>query len=268
MGNTPSNHSNLTFHVVSNKSEAEHRLTEAEKKDFYLEECFDDPPNAKAREKLSYRPNSFRVHEEQSAAMYVESAKQRLPKRLLMDLKDIYLIQLMPSADDGMPHTRPDNIICFPDISQLFSIITLKHELWHVHQRIYQDLWLSAFASIGWKPWKGSLPDRLEQYRRLNPDTIDHPNWVFQDTWVPIPIFRNITQPKVSDVDICFYHVFERYHTKKIPSELSFYFSGLPTIAFEHPREITAYLLAEPEKYGSSKGFKDLLTQIGHISVS
>jgi hypothetical protein len=267
MGNSSSKTLNLSFDLVTNKSESENRLTEAEKEDFYLEECFDHPSNAKAREKLSYRPNSFTVHDQQGASIYLESAKENLPKRLLMDLKTVYIIQLMPTADDGMPHTRPNNIICFPDISQLYSITTLKHELWHVHQRNYQDLWLSVFQSIGWKPWKGSLPERLEQNRRLNPDTIDHPNWVFHDTWVPIPIFRNITHPKVSDVDICFYHVFEKYHTKKLPPELSFYFSGLPSIAFEHPREITAYMLAEPDKYGHSKGFTDLLEQVGHLSL-
>jgi len=267
MGNTTSTTPNLTFRIISDKSEAEQLLTDAEKKDFYLEECFDHPSNAKARAKLSYRPNSFTVHEEHGATLYIDSAKQSLPKRLLTDLKVVYIVQLMPSADDGMPHTRPDNIICFPDISQLFSITTLKHELWHVHQRNFQELWLAVFERIGWKPWKGSLPDRLEQYRRLNPDTVDHPNWVFQDTWVPIPIFRDITRPGVSDVDICFYNVFEKYHTKKVPSELSFYFTGLPMIALEHPREITAYMLAEPEKYGHSKGFKDLIEQVGHLSL-
>jgi hypothetical protein len=268
MGNTNSKTPNLVFHIISNKSDAEQHLNEAEKQDFYLEECFDQVSNAKAREKLSYRPNSFAVHDYQGVVLFLERAKDLVPKRLQMDLKTVNIIQLMPSADDGMPHTRPNNIICFPDISQLYSMITLKHELWHVHQRNYQELWLSVFRSIGWKPWKGVLPERLEQNRRLNPDTIDHPNWVFQDTWVPIPIFRNITHPKVSDVDIYFYHVFEKYHTKKIPSELSFYFSGLPMIAFEHPREVTAYMLSEPEKYGHSKGFKDLIEQIGHISLS
>jgi hypothetical protein len=267
MGNTNSQTSQLTFYLVSNKSESEIYLTQAEKQDFYLEECFDHISNAKAREALSYRPNSFSVHDHQAAQAYLESAMGNLPKRLLMDLQKVNIIQLMPSADDGMPHTRPNNIICFPDISQLFSITTLKHELWHVHQRNYQELWLSVFESIGWKPWKGTLPERLEQHRRLNPDTIDHPNWVFQDTWVPIPIFRNITRPRVGEVDICFYHVFEKYHTKKLPPELSFYFSGLPSIAFEHPREITAYILAEPDKYGHSKGFKDLVDQIGHLSL-
>jgi hypothetical protein len=132
---------------------------------------------------------------------------------------------------------------------------------------MYQSLWLTVFETLLWKPWKGTLPSKLEEYRRLNPDTIDHPNWVFNNTWVPIPIFQDISKPKVSQVDICFYHVIEQYHTKQVPPELAFYFSGLPTIAYEHPREITAYLLSEPTKHQSSNGFRDLVKQLGHISI-
>jgi hypothetical protein len=266
MGGTSSTPT-LQFHLVTNKQEAEQRLADAEKKDFYLEECFDQVANAKAREKLTYRPNFISVHDSHSAMGYIQNAISHLPKRLQKDLHGIYIIQLMPSADDGMPHTRPDDIVCFPDLSQLYSLTTLKHELWHVHQRKYQEEWLKVFQAIGWKPWTGSLPARLEEYRRLNPDTIDYPNWVFQDTWVPIPVFQNITHPKVSEVDICFYHVFDKYHTRKIPPELSFYFPGLPAIAYEHPREITAYLLSDPQKHQQGKGFHDLLEQVGHLSL-
>jgi hypothetical protein len=258
---------NLSFQFISNKSEASQKLLESEQKDFYLEECYDHVANAKARERQTYRPNSISHHDLQSAMLYVESVKSILPRRLMMDLSTISIIQLMPTADDGMPHTRPHSVICFPDISQLFSITTLKHELWHIHQRIYQEEWLRIFESIGWKPWSGKLPEKLELYRRLNPDTIDHPNWVFRNTWVPIPVFQNITHPKVSEVDICFYHITEQYHTRKVPTELQMYFSGLSMIAFEHPREITAYLLSEPEKYGHSQAFQDIIDQMGHISI-
>lgn len=258
---------NLEFRLVNTKFEAEQLLHESEKKDFYLEECHDHRPNSKARESLTYRPNSMSNQDYQNALRFLENAKSNLPKRLVTDLQQIHIIQLMPTADDGMPHTRPNNIICFPDITQLFSVTTLNHELWHVHQRIYQDEWLQIFQAIGWKPWKAEIPQKLEDYRRLNPDTIDSPNWVFNDTWVPIPIFQDISRPKVSQVVIYFYHVVDKYHTKKIPPELTYYFAGLPTIAYEHPREIAAYMLSDPKKSESSKGFRDLMKQIGHISV-
>lgn len=269
MGNTSSAFvDNLTCNVIFDKGEAENRLNLAEQQDFYIEECLDQTLNAAARKQLSYRPNRMSVHDHQSAIAYLESAKQLLPKRLRSDLSTVHIIQLMPTADDGMPHTRPGDIICYPDISQLFSLTTLKHELWHVHQRKYQNLWLRTFAALGWKPWTGgTLPAKLEEYRRFNPDTLDTPHWVFRDTWVPVPVFRDITRPRVSDIDVWFYHVTEKYHTKKVPVELSMYFPHLPAVAYEHPREITAYMLAEPDKHSYSRGFQDLIKQIGHISL-
>jgi hypothetical protein len=269
MGNNTSSFiDNLDCHVIFDKMEAENRLNVAEQQDLYMEECLDQTLNATARKQLSYRPNRMSVNDHQRANAYLESAKQLLPKRLRSDLSKVHIIQLMPTADDGMPHTRPGDIICYPDLSQLFSLTTLKHELWHIHQRKYQDMWLNVFAELGWKPWSGkSLPAKLEEYRRYNPDTIDAPHWVFRDTWVPVPVFRDITRPRVSDIDVWFYHVIEKHHTKKVPSELSMYFPHLPAIAYEHPREITAYMLAEPDKHASSRGFQDLVKQIGHISL-
>ena len=268
MGNSTSSFiDKLEFHVIFDKMEAENRLNQAEKQDSYMEECLDQTLNTIARKKTSYHPNRMSIHDYQSAIAYLESAKELLPKRLRSDLSAVHILQLMPTADDGMPHTRPGDIICYPDLSQLFSLTTLKHELWHIHQRKYQDLWLKVFAALGWKPWSGSLPAKLEEYRRYNPDTIDAPHWVFRDTWVPVPVFRDITHPRVSDIDIWFYHVTENYHTKNVPTELSMYFPHLPAVAYEHPREITAYILAEPDKHSYSRAFQDLIQQIGHISL-
>lgn len=267
MGNSTSSFiDKLEFHVIFDKMEVENRLNQAEKQDSYMEECLDQTLNTIARKKTSYHPNRMSIHDYQSAIAYLESAKELLPKRLRSDLSAVHILQLMPTADDGMPHTRPGDIICYPDLSQLFSLTTLKHELWHIHQRKYQDLWLKVFAALGWKPWE-ALPTKLEEYRRYNPDTIDAPHWVFRDTWVPVPVFRDITHPRVSDIDIWFYHVTENYHTKNVPAELSMYFPHLPAVAYEHPREITAYMLAEPDKYSYSRAFQDLIQQIGHISL-
>lgn len=258
----------LECKVIFDKYAATLLLDRAEQEDGYMEECVNDRLNAKARKEQSYQPNRMTVEEYQQATAFLERSRPLVPKRLQNDLDTVFLMQLMPSADDGMPHTRPGNIICFPDMVQLYSISTLKHELWHVHQRNYQELWQRVFLALGWKPWSGTLPSHLEGARRFNPDTLDSMNWIFRDTWVPVPVFRDITQPKVSGIDVWFYHVVEQYHTKQVPSELSAYFPHLPAVGFEHPREITAYMLAEPETYVSSPGFQELVNQIGHISVS
>ena len=122
------------------------------------------------------------------------------------------------------------------------------------------------FEQLGWKEWTGHLPEVLRNHCRINPDTIDSPLWVYQDTWVPVPIFRDSTLPSISDVDIWFYHIKGRHHVKQIPSEMEVV--GLPKSAYEHPREITAYLLADHNLYHDSPVFKTLLSLVGHLAIS
>ena len=197
----------------------------------------------------------------------LDSLKDQIPKRLLSELGEISIIQLMPSADGGMPHTRPYNIICYPDISQVTSLSTLVHELWHVHQRNFQDIWVKVFNKLGWKQWNSRLPAHLETNRRYNPDTIDSPLWVFKEMWIPLPIFNDISLPNIKETSIWFYNVKTEQIYKKIPSEFSTYFPNLPMSAYEHPRELTAYMLADPNSQKNSKGYADLIDAIGYISV-
>jgi hypothetical protein len=267
MGNNYSVPHNLTFYVCPDKNEAQQLLDNAERQDFYVEECHDDKANSLARKNLTYRANQIGLRDINYATTYLDGAKDNLPIRLLNDLKTVTIIQLMPSADGGMPHTRPNDIICYPDISQLFSKTTLIHELWHIHQRNYKDLWFKTFKRIGWTIWDGKLPENLEKARRYNPDTIDVPFWIFNEEWVPIPVFKDISRPNVADVEIWFYNPQKLYHIKRVPEEISSYFPGLPPTAYEHPREITAYMLSEPEKYKTSQGFRHLIENIGEISI-
>jgi hypothetical protein len=267
MGNNTSNSYNLKFVVVSDKQKAQTLLDSAETEDFYLEECHDDKVNSLARKNLTYVANSISLRDNNYAISYLDGTKDFLPIRLLNDLRNIQIIQLMPSADGGMPHTRPGDIICYPNIEQLFSKTTLIHELWHIHQRNYKDIWFKTFKRMGWTMWNGQLPESLDKARRYNPDTLDCPFWIFENEWIPLPIFRDISRPNVSDVEIWFYNPHRQYHIKRIPESLKSYIPGLPLTAYEHPREITAYMLSEPEKYKDSDGFKHLIESIGEISI-
>ena len=266
MGSTLSYEKRIKFNVIENNLEAKALLHIAEKNDYYLEECHDDKLNSIARRNLTYSPNVISKNDMININSFLNNIK--LPQRLHMDLETVNIIQLMPTADGGMPHTRPGEIICFPDISQLFSQTTLIHELWHIHQRKYQIEWMEIFKNIGWNIWNGKLPEHLEKHRRYNPDTLDCPLWIFNNTWIPIPIFNNITHPKVEDVDIWFYNPNRNYHVKEIPHELEFIFNHLNNKAYEHPREITAYMLSEPEKYKNTIGFKYLLENIGTTAIN
>jgi hypothetical protein len=265
MGNNTST-PNLQISIIYDKKEAQSLLNAAERADFYIEECHDDRANSLARKNLTYSANSMSTGEYKYAIDHLEQLKALIPVRLLNDLKEVKIIQLMPTADGGMPHTRPGGIICYPDF-KLNSGTTLIHELWHVHQRLFNNLWLKTFNSLGWTMWKGELPEQLDKARRYNPDTIDYPFWIFADSWIPLPIFKDISKPNVAEVEIWFYNPKLQYHIKRVPDELSLYFPDLPPAAYEHPRELTAYMLSEPEKYKNTTGFKQLIESIGEISI-
>lgn len=254
MGNTPK----LKFNLIQDKQTAQSLINKAELVDFYLEECYDDKLNSIARRNLSYSANSVSSLNIEIAKKVIENTS--LSKQLLY-LGEVNIIQLMPSADAGMPHTRPGNIICCPDISSL-SESTLIHELWHIHQRSFPDYWLKIFKKIGWTIWRGKLPDKLENVRRYNPDTIDEPYWIFNDKWVSVPVFKDITHPTVNDVEICFYNPYIDYYTRQVPEELSSY-TELSGISLEHPREIAAYILSG---FNKSSAYKDLLNAMNSMN--
>jgi hypothetical protein len=268
MGNNTSTTKDIIFNLVISKSDAEKLLNDAEKQDMYLEECNDSKTNYLSRKNNSYNPNTIPVKDVNYIKTFLDTVNFSIPPRLKMDLDDVNIIQLMPTADGGMPHTRPGNIICFPNLTQIFSISTLIHELWHIHQRKYHTYWTVVFKGLGWKEWNGKLPQQLEDNYRYNPDTIDTPFWIYQDTWIPIPIFRNITHPKVGEVDIWFYNVSTGHHTRGVPPELREFFGDLNQVAFEHPREITAYMLSEPKMFENNLAFKKLIELIGRTSIN
>jgi len=263
MGNT---HTHLKFIFIDTKRVATQLLLDAEDVDSYLTTCYTHPINAKARRRLNYAANVVSPSDAEYYQSILDRAIPQLPMRLRMDLHAVAVVSMMPSADGGMPHTRPYSTICFPQLEQINSISTLIHELWHVHQRKYKDTWSKVFEQVEWKEWSGRLPEVLRNHRRINPDTVDSPLWVYQDTWVPVPIFRDITLPSMTDIDIWFYHTKKGYHVTQIPSEMEV--TGLPKSAYEHPREMAAYVLADHALYHDSPFLKSLLSSIGHLAIS
>ena len=263
MGNTSSNIDHIR--IIHDKREATNLLNVAESKDYYLHHCYKDKANSNARRNSNYFPNALSQLDINSAMSFIQKTIPQLPPKLL-ELK-VHIIQLMPTADGGMPHTRPGNIICYPDFTHLYSVSTLIHELWHIHQREFKPYWIIVFKRLGWTEWNGKLPDKLEMNRRYNPDTIDSPLWIFQNKWITVPIFKDITNPSINHVDIWFYNPNIEYYIKRIPEELSSYFTDLRDVELEHPREITAYMLSEPDRFYSSPAFKDLLKAVGNNSI-
>uniref|UniRef100_A0A6C0KTA9 Uncharacterized protein n=1 Tax=viral metagenome TaxID=1070528 RepID=A0A6C0KTA9_9ZZZZ len=255
----------LTWKIISDKQIGNAILQTAEDKDHYLKECHLHKSNSLARRSQSYSANS--MNEKEYYQRILEKAMELIPRRLKMELREIAIISLMPSADGGMPHTRPSSIICFPNPKQMLSTSTLIHELWHIHQRLYIEKWAKTFETMGWSKWNGALPKALDTHRRFNPDTIDCPLWIFHNRWVPVPIFKDVMRPEMGEVFMWFYDAQDMVRVTSIPLELQTEYPNMPASAYEHPREITAYLLADHDKYLASPGFLHLLDAIGHLSI-
>ena len=236
--------------LVTDPHAAESLLRQAEEEDGYLATCANSPANAMAR-------RNYRV-----STVLPRMPSLRLPRRLQMPVP---IVVLDPSSDGGMPHSRP-HMVCISHVEHLTQE-TMTHELWHVHQRLYQAEWTSHFRAIGWKPYTGEIPAALERHRRLNPDTIDAPFWMFEDTWVPLPLFRDVVSPRLTETDVWFYHVREGHRTKEVPPALLHMFPALPTAAYEHPRELTAYTLAAPDRYAGTPGFDRLIAKLGKDAI-
>jgi hypothetical protein len=242
------NRASMTIRVVQ-KEEAAQLLVQAEDIDHYQVECYEDRCNSYARRNFAYAPNT--VSSMPYYNQFFSQMSSYVPKQL-RDIGDIRIVLLMPSADGGMPHTRPPNLICYP--GELSTSVTIfVHELCHVHQRKFPHVWRYIFAALGWKVWNGQLPPSLDGCRRYNPDTVDRPLWIHGD-WVPIPVFQDVYKPVLTDVDIWFYHIKQDYHVKKVPDDIMI--AGLPHSAYEHPREITAYIISEPERYKGTMAYE------------
>lgn len=267
MGIQSSKEYSLTLTIVINKEEAQTLLNAAEDSDRYREECISNSTNAKARFNQGYQANSMTYRELKIFEILLENAKPLVPRRLKQDLHEVKLVQLMPSADGGMPHTRPGNLICYSDLSR-FSISTLIHELWHVHQRLYEEEWNRIFQGMGWTIWEGELSPALDKHRRYNPDTLRAPLYAYNNEWVPVPVFKDISKPNLAETHIWFYNIHSKRHVTSVPEKLLHEFPSVPPSAYEHPRELTAYLLSDSDKYADSPGFRTLFRLVGYVSIA
>jgi hypothetical protein len=232
----------FSLHVLPN-ADARQALFEAEQKDQYRLKCQTDRLNAVARAGQAYvaakQSETERVRcEEHIRGLPLPSAFERLGS--------IRVVYLMPSADGGMPHTRPSNVICLPMSPSLVSAETMQHELWHIHQRTFPDRW-RRFLRERWDfvPYNGGLPEKFNGMLRHNPDTLEQPLWLWRGEWVPVCLFTNPTTPTLSDTAVWFYNTKRGSYVTAVPAEMHHFFGdGLPPVAYEHPYELAAYLLA------------------------
>ena len=242
----------LEFIFLEQKDAAD-ALNAAEQIDNYRTKCLNHNANTISRRGQLYNAYNYQLHYRYIMEDTLQASKKHLPNKLLNEIGQVRIVILFPSADGGMPHTRPGNIICFPCQVDTPSFETIQHELWHIHQRIYPEFW-EKLLEKQWlfRPWLPSdeLPLLLEKQRRYNPDTLKQPYWIWKDEWVPVPIFQNVTQPTLSECKIWWYNAKTELVSHSLPPEVaSFFGSRMPAAAYEHPYEMAAYMLSlEPKE--------------------
>lgn len=237
--------STLEMNVLTH-AHAKYNLALAEQLDFYRASCADSRPNAASRRAHVYEAYAYSMDYQIVLRTTLTEAMKRLPRRLLTELGQVEIAVMYPSADGGMPHTRPASMICFPFSGVMPSADTIEHELWHVHQRQYPAVWADILARAwDFKPWSGTLPKKLEDARRYNPDTIATPFWIWRGTWVPIPVFKYPSSPELGTTVTWFYNVGTGVTSHDVPVDVAAFFGERQQAAvLEHPYETAAYMLS------------------------
>ena len=223
-------------------------LKKAEATDKYHYRCARIPINQIARRASNYAP--ARYTEEGMTAAPIFNA----PSWIRRDMSgQIPVIMMDPTADEGMPHTRC-GAICLP-VNRTPDATTLYHELIHVHQKRFSARWAAAYRDgLEFEIWTGTLPDELESQRRINPDTVEHPHWIWKQRWIPVPIFASSDTSRVQlrKIRIVFYDTKAATWSTVVPREwVEFFGNSLPESHIEHPHELAAYtIVSSTDNYG------------------
>jgi len=225
-------------------------LAKAESIDQYRRAVELSSPNRMARDTLKYAPTVHTVSKKISAASSPWPNGQ--------------IVWLQPECDNGLPHTRPPNLICLSTKiadSSLESI--LLHERVHVSQRLHAPSWAKIFRDY-WSmtQWDGSVPGDILLRKRLNPDTILVPYFIWKKEWVPLGIFKSLTMPDIHDIDIVWWNTTSRTLHRQPPPDWEDFFGKIHS-GHEHPYELSAYLIQNGDD--SIKAYKAIKEEIDKL---
>ena len=202
-------------------------LRKAESIDNYISLCAKSPLNSHARANCSYTlwPS------QEIATKYSNMGG------------NAKIVVLHPSAEGGMPHTRPGNVICIPAYYPDHAMDeTLRHEAAHISQRSNPSEWKTKLNREGWFQVADSkIPAPIKERCRLNPDTCWSRFWAFDGRYVPLPIFVREDKPSLREIAIRWYDMSEEITRSVIPSIFTETYGQRSSSEMEHPFELWAY---------------------------
>jgi len=150
------------------------------------------------------------------------------------------VVILHPTAEGGMPHTRPSTICLpayFPE-SRLAE--TLRHELVHISQRMRKPV-LDNWQAVD----EREIPEHFLARARLNPDTAHARWWAWEGRHIPIPVFEREDKPRLQDITVFWYDRRDGRAIRQPPTSFTRTYGELTAAATEHPYELQAYLPSE-----------------------
>jgi hypothetical protein len=209
-------------------------LDKAENIDSYVRACKDSATNAKARIFCQYTPWN-----DQTLAA---TAGQFIPVS-----KGVQVVILSPSAEGGMPHTRPQSLICLPAYFPEERLKdTLTHELVHIDQRKNAAAWRDHLAAEGWTPATTAeiSPEWLGRVR-INPDTYHAQFWQWRGRYIPLPLFEREDKPELREISVRWWDKQEQRLNSSPPASFTQKYGSLGPSSIEHPYELYAYHLDE-----------------------
>ena len=154
------------------------------------------------------------------------------------------------SCESNMPHTQAGDRIIIPDtLLPAFKAEVLSHELVHIYQRRYPDVWW-AFYKNQWAfqrhegPPSG-MPSSVVLAKRANPDTWDPamggPWTSWQGRWWPVPVYTDPKMPTLrAAITVWWDNATQEVLTESPASWRAFF--GSPS-QDEHPHEIAAVMV-------------------------
>jgi hypothetical protein len=140
----------------------------------------------------------------------------------------------------------------------------MLHERVHVSQRLHGAAWEKLFSETwNMKPWSGSLPSDIESRRRINPDLLGFPDYIWKEEWVPLALFDSASRPKLNQASVVWWNAKSRTLFREPPPGWVSFFGSIP--AGEHPFELVAYLIAD--KPSSSAAYNAIKSRFASLPV-